>query len=111
MDTIGEYAFYNCNKLTSVINRALTPQIITTDEFLKVDVTEITLYVPKQSIALYQKAEVWKDFNQILPLQDTEGIEEIIQQPTANSQKLIKDGQLYILRGDKVYTLQGQEVR
>ena len=111
VDTIGEYAFYNCQKLTSVINRALTPQIITTEVFYGVDVTEITLYVPKQSIALYQKAEVWKDFNQILPLQDTEGMEEIIQHPTANSQKLIKNGQLFILRGDKVYTLHGQEVR
>ena len=40
-----------------------------------------------------------------------EAIDQISQQPNANSQKLIKDGQLFIFRGEKVYTLQGQEVR
>ena len=38
-------------------------------------------------------------------------IDQISQEPIANSQKLIKDGQLFILRGDKVYTLTGQEIR
>ena len=38
-------------------------------------------------------------------------IDQISQEPIANSQKLIKDGQILILRGDKTYTLQGQEVK
>lgn len=41
----------------------------------------------------------------------SEAIDQINQRPIANSQKLIKDGQIYILRGDKIYTLQGQEVK
>lgn len=33
------------------------------------------------------------------------------QQPTANSRKILRDGQLFILRDGKTFTLQGQEVR
>ena len=38
-------------------------------------------------------------------------IDHINQQPNANSQKLIKDGQILILRGEKTYTLTGQEMK
>ena len=39
------------------------------------------------------------------------GIEQNGQEPKSTCQKLIKDGTLYIIRGDKVYNLQGQELR
>ena len=38
-------------------------------------------------------------------------LDQISQQPIANSQKLFKDGQLFILRGDRTYTVTGQEVK
>ncbi len=39
-------------------------------------------------------------------------IEEISsQQETLSATKVLRDGQIYILRGEKVYTLQGQEVK
>ena len=38
-------------------------------------------------------------------------IYQIGQEPILNSQKFLLNGQIYILRGDKTYTLQGQEVR
>ena len=38
-------------------------------------------------------------------------IDQTSQQPIANSQKLIKNGQFLILRGEKEYTVTGQEVR
>ena len=39
------------------------------------------------------------------------GLDEISQQPRAKSQKLIRNGQLLILRGDKTYTITGVEVK
>ena len=39
-----------------------------------------------------------------------QGIDEIVDRPSSN-RKFIKDGQVYILRGDKMFTLQGQEVK
>ena len=38
-------------------------------------------------------------------------LDQTSQEPITNSQKLIKDGQILILRGDKTYTLTGQEVK
>ena len=38
-------------------------------------------------------------------------IDQVLQQPRTNSHKFLRDGQIYILRGDKTYTLQGQEVK
>jgi hypothetical protein len=38
-------------------------------------------------------------------------LDQTSQEPIANSQKLLINGQILILRGEKVYTLQGQEVK
>ena len=41
-----------------------------------------------------------------------EGIEDIVFEPsTSKAQKIMMDGQIYILRGDKIYTITGQPVR
>ena len=40
-----------------------------------------------------------------------EGIEEITNDQSPMTNKVIRDGHIFILRGDKTYTLQGQEVR
>ena len=41
-----------------------------------------------------------------------EGIEDIVISPsTSKAQKIMMDGQIYILRGDKIYTITGQPVR
>ena len=42
---------------------------------------------------------------------DPEGMDEITQQPTANSQKLLINGNFYILRDNKTYDMTGKEVR
>lgn len=39
------------------------------------------------------------------------GVEYVSQEPMANSQKLIKDGILYIICGDRIYNAQGQIVK
>jgi len=41
---------------------------------------------------------------------DPQGIEEVSETPEINSRKLIRNGQLLILRGDKTYTVTGQPV-
>ena len=74
---IGVGAFYGCSSLTSVTNYATTPQQIESDVFGGtselgfVDKSACTLYVPAQSLAAYQAADVWKEFGNILPIEDT----------------------------------------
>lgn len=41
----------------------------------------------------------------------SQGIEEISQAPAVKSRKVLRDGQLLIIRGEKVYTVTGMEVR
>lgn len=109
---ISDYSFYECIGLTSVTCYAVNPPIMgganVFDQY--VDCSKIPLYVPEESVEAYKAADEWKEFNPILPI-DTQDVEQVSQQPTAKSQKLIKDGQVLILRGDNTYTLQGQEMK
>ena len=71
------------------------------------------LYVPAASVNTYKNANPWYNFDYIEPMPpDHEGIEEVIANGNyADKQKVLIDGHIYILRGEKIYTLQGQEVR
>jgi len=114
---IGTVAFYGCSSLTSFINYATTPQSIS-DVFLKASITSCTLYVPAESVAAYEAANVWKGFGSILPISDVPtAIDEVTmsddKENNANikSVKHLRDGQILILRDGKTYTLTGVEVK
>lgn len=40
-----------------------------------------------------------------------QGIEDIVSDPSTTAQKVLRDGQVLIIRGDKTYTITGMEVR
>lgn len=111
VDSIYRDAFAS-NNLEIVYNYSAEPQIITRDVFCDSDWDEInaTLYVPTESITLYQAADVWKEFNPILPLPSAESIEKTSVN-FGDTHKFLRDDQLYITRGNKTYTIQGQEVK
>ncbi len=176
--SIGSGAFYGCSGLTSFTNYATTPQVINANVFEDVDQSACTLYVPAQSLAAYQAADVWKDFGNILPIegdlpieptegefnvlyvgQDGDSISseavmlhlpvapeiagftflkwqvvagdlengiiiqavyqaneytsapEVYTNPANPAQKLIRNGNVYILTDDKIYSITGQTVR
>jgi hypothetical protein len=106
--SIGEYAFAVCTGLTSVTCFATTPPQLDSYVFEEVD-KSIPLYVPAGSISAYKSANQWKDFTNILPISQ-QGLEDV-QVNNVQSTKFLRDGQIFILRGDKTYTLQGQEVK
>ena len=62
--SIGNSAFSGCTGLTSVTNHSITPQTISKYVFNNVD-KSIPLYVPAESIELYQAADGWKEFTNI----------------------------------------------
>ena len=59
---IGNGAFKNCSALTELTVLATTPPTLRTDVFLNVSRT-IPVYVPATSLADYQAADVWSEFN------------------------------------------------
>ena len=175
--TINQDAFYNCSKLKAIRNYAYTPQSIPARALYNVNKSTCILYVPMDYIDLYQAADVWKEFYniigvatdlqfedqivnvtylkqdsslfymeaqtwavpheprvpgftflywQVLPGNLNDGIvlqavyqantqtpnpSDIIVNPANKTQKLIRQGNVYILQDDKVYTLQGQRVQ
>jgi len=64
--------------------------------------------VPAASIEQYKLAPEWKEFYNVQAM-STEDIDNI--QTNMQNSKTIKDGQVFIIRGDKTYTLHGQEVK
>lgn len=113
VNSIGEGTFMGCSNLTTIYNHSFTPQIIPRRVFVYDDesLPNCTLYVPEKSVELYQTTDVWKEFSPILPIQNTEGVDHVNSSVKYDTSKLIHNGQIYILRGEKVYTLQGQEVK
>ena len=107
--SIEGWAFGDCTDLTSVTCLATNPPTLEKKVWSNVDVSKITLYVPAESVDAYKAADQWKDFSPILHL--GEGIDEITNDQASMKNKVSKDGQILILRGDKTYTLQGQEVK
>ena len=108
--SIGGGAFFGCTGLTSVTNYATTPQTINSYVFYAVDLSSCTLYVPEGSIDLYKAANGWKDFGNIQAI-GTEDIDQIQLNSTVKNHKILYNGKVYILTGDKTYTVTGQQLK
>lgn len=84
--SIGKQTFDSCNSLKSITCVVTTPPICGISVFNGMDMAICTLYVPAGSIEAYQKADVWKEFGNIQPIQAEEvPVTEIVAEPTDNS--------------------------
>jgi len=70
--TNGMREFYDCNSLTSIYVKREIPMPINWATFYNVDKTLCTLYVPKGSKKLYEEADYWKDFDNIIECEESE---------------------------------------
>ncbi|HAH23255.1 MAG TPA: hypothetical protein DCL77_05785 [Prolixibacteraceae bacterium] len=78
--SIGDEAFSNCTGLSSIIAYPTTPVTLSSSSiFNGVDKTTCTLNVPFHSLSLYQSANGWKDFLNIIaiPLPTSKTIENL----------------------------------
>lgn len=69
--TIETLAFYYCKALKSVTCEAVNPPALSGSVFLSTPIADATLYVPAESIEAYKTAAQWKEFGQILPIEQT----------------------------------------
>ena len=107
--SIGNFAFNYCSGLTSITCHALTPPTCGNYVFNNVD-KSIPLYVPEESIELYQTANVWNEFTNIQAI-STVDIDQIQLNSTVKNHKILYNGSVYILTGDKTYTVTGQQLK
>ena len=108
--SIESYTFYNCSSLTSITCEATTPPTCGDDVFENVPKT-IPVYVPALSVDDYKAADGWKDFGENIQAIHATAVDQISNNQSQMTNKIIKDNQVLILRGEKTYTLTGQEVK
>jgi len=111
------YAF-SMKNLKNVVCKAVTPPDLGMNAFYATKVNTAVLYVPDESVEAYKTANQWKDFGTIMPLSQIpdgiiipEGLDPITNDPSAITNKILRNGQVLILRGDRTYTVTGQEVK
>ena len=107
---IGDNCFALCGKLTKIVCNATTPPAIQAKTFYDVN-RQIPVYVPDEAIASYESDEYWQEFD----IQGASDLEDAVSYTTNDSaaavSKILRNGEVLILRGGKTYTLQGVEVR
>ena len=110
--SIGRYAFRYCYGLTSVTCKAVNLPEMGTSVFKNAPTTAATLYVPGESLELYQAAEQWMEFGTILPISQVEADVENIGSDTIygvmENGKIMRNGQLIIIRDGVEYNTLGQ---
>ncbi len=139
VETVGKYAFDDCDavqtliigsglqetnmyafsmkNLKNVVCKAVATPELGMNAFYDTNVSAAVLYVPDESVDAYKAANQWKNFGSILPISQIpdgiipEGLDQITNTPSSITNKVIKDGQVLILRGDHTFTLTGQEVK
>ncbi len=105
--SIGQNAFSNSPIISLTILATTPPQ---GGAISGINNSSCTLYVPIGSLSTYSNAIWWEDFFAIEGIEVPEHIENTIVNIRQNT-KTIRDGHVMIQKGDKVYTLQGVEVK
>ena len=113
IQAIGDNCFALCAKLTKITCNAVTPPTIQAKTFYDVK-RQIPVYVPDEAVSAYEDDTYWQEF-------DIQGQSEVPQgidntpfpsgEGRGEARKFLRDGQIFILRGEKVYTLTGAEVK
>lgn len=107
--TIDDNGFALCSKLRKISVSAMTPPTIDAKTFEDVD-RNIPLYVPKGTRDAYANAPYWQEFFRIEETLPT----SVGNIPTSGNgtdvRKIIRNGQVYILRNGKTYTVTGIEI-
>ena len=108
--SIGENAFFGCRNLIHTYSQSTEPPYAEQNSFYNYNGY---LYVPCSSIETYQTDMVFGSFKFIQCTTDTPTDLEPVVSPCAgtSAQKIIRNGQLYILRDNKIYTPAGVEVK
>jgi len=108
MKRMADNSFAKCEKLKKITVYAVIPPDIDAKTFEDVD-RNIPVYVPDESVEGYKSHVYWKEFN-IQGGATPTNLIQLPDSPVNRFTKIIKDGQLYILRDGKMYNAQGGEL-
>ena len=106
--TIGDNAFALCTRLNKMEVNAVLPPAIVDKTFFEVS-REAPVYVPDESVDIYLQDRLWSELNIVGRSHMKEGMESV--NAGEKVQKVVRDGQLFIIRGDRTFTTTGAEVK
>jgi len=102
---IGDNAFALCSKLAEIHVDALLPPDIMDKTFFEVS-PEAPVFVPDGSYDAYKNHIYWGRMNIV---KNTQGMDQVGSGDKAR--KIVRDGQLLIIRGDRTFTTTGAEIK
>ena len=106
MEYISDNGFALCAKLRRMNVSATTPPQVEARTFEDVD-RSIPVYVPAAAVNQYKAAPVWQEFNIVSQSGVSTKIDDV-DASTQGTQKLLRDGNLIIIRDGVEYNTLGQ---
>ncbi len=106
---IGDNGFALCAKLQKIHVKATTPPTIQAKTFFDVN-RQIPVYVPDNAVEAYKDDPYWQEFD-IQGESKAPSAVDNIPSAVTNTKKIIRNGQLLILRDGKTYNTMGAEIR
>ena len=109
MKKIADNGFAGCEKLGRMYVNALVPPTIEAKTFE--DVNRATpVFVPKGTLERYQADEYWSEFFNMAEYEAPTGNLNTAAEDNG-LRKVVRDGQVLIIRGDKTYTILGETIQ
>ena len=109
MQRIADNGFGACAKMQRMYVNALVPPAIEEKTFEDVD-RSIPVFVPKGTLERYQGDRYWSEFFNITEYDAPTGILDASAQGEDNARKVLRNGQVLIIRGDQTYTVLGDKL-
>ena len=106
---IGSEAFRDCSSLADIYCYTTTPPMCKTNTFDGVS-KHCYIHVPAGTIRDYQLATGWRDFFYYYEIEEVEQAIQTTEQENKPSRKIIRDGQVLILRNGETYDMMGQRL-
>ena len=106
---IAQNGFALCSKMQKMYVNALVPPSIESKTFEDVD-RATPVFVPQGTIERYQADPYWSEFFNMTEYEAPMGNLTPAANETNTLRKVLRNGQVFILRGEKTYDLIGQEV-
>ena len=104
--SIGKLAFKLCSSIADIYCYATTPPVCDDDNTFSGVNEHCYIHVPAGTIPNYQVATGWSYFSNFLEISEEAAISETEQQ-NKSSRKIIRDGQVLILRNGVTYDMMG----
>ena len=108
MQSIEDNAFGQCAQVRKMNVRAAVPPLVESETFEDID-RSIEVLVPQGTLKLYREAPYWQEFFYISESEVPSNVGEVSTENTI-IHKILRDGQLLILRDGKTYNVMGQEL-